>query len=151
MSTYNWTNGSIEGTKKQHATTPRGFKPFVLRNVVDTSLQNISAAAHVIQALAVPAGVTVLSCHVNILTVDAAASVFSLGITGTDTSKWGSGIATATEGVVEPTGGPIFNPFYFSAADTIDLLSDGAAIEDTSKIEVIAVCVKSNSTIDAGE
>jgi len=153
VQTLNFTDGSLEGMKKQHATTPRGFKTFTLRNVLDFTGTgaDLDAAADVVQALNVPAGTTVLSVHLNVLTVDANGAVLSVGITGTDATKWGSAIPTTPVGVNEQTGGPQFNPFYFDAADTIDVLSDGGGVVDDAIIEIIAVCVKSSDSVDAGE
>jgi len=147
--TYNFTNGSIAGHKKQHATTPRGFEPFMLRNVVDTQYQNIANDSSIGQVLNIPAGVIVMGCWINIITVDAGGGTVSLGVTGVDATKWGSGIALTPVGAKEVTGGPSFNPLYFSSADTIDILEDAAAAITTAKFEVIAWCVKSSSTIDA--
>ena len=148
-----FTDGSIDGMKKQHATTPRGFSPFTLRNRLDFTLTgaDLDAAADTVDALVVPAGVTVLSVQLNVLTVDANGATFSMGITGTDTSKWGSGIAVSAAGMQEVTGGPVYNPFYVTAADYITLLSDGGGVVDDLICEIIAVCIKSNTTIDAGE
>lgn len=149
----NFTDGSIEGMKKQHATTPRGFKVFTLRNRLDFTLTgaDLDAAADVVAALNVAAGTIVLSVQLNVLTVDANGATFSVGVTGVDTSKWGSALAVTPVGVQEVTGGPVYNPLYFATADTIDLLSDGGGVVDDAIIEIIATCVKSSNTIDAGE
>ena len=151
---YNFTNGSIAGVnpgdKSQHTTTPRGFSPFILRNVFDTQYQNIANDGSSAGVLYIPAGITVLSCFLRIITVDAGGGTLSLGVTVTDATKWGSAIPLSTEGVPEVTGGPVYNPLYFSAADYIDILEDAAAAITTLKAEVIAVCIDSNTTIDAG-
>ena len=149
-STYNFYNGGLGNMRPQRITTPRGFKGFILRNVIDTTQQNLGADADIIQAILVPAEVTVMGVTFKVTTVDAGASALSLGITGVDTTKWGSGIATTTAGSITPTGGPPFNPHYFAAADTIDILSNGGAVITTLVAEIIAVCVDSNTTIDAG-
>jgi hypothetical protein len=118
---------------------------------MDTTEQDFAVAADIAQMLLVPAGVTVMGVTFNILTADAGASVLSLGVTTTDATRWGSAMATTATGSITPTGGPPFKPMYFASADTIDVLSDGAAVITTLVAEVIAVCVDSNLTIDAGE
>jgi hypothetical protein len=150
--TRNFTDGSLPGHKKQHATTPRGFSLFTLRNIVDTtqSTCDFDAAADIAQALLIPAGTTVLAVSVNVLTVDANGAVLSCGVTGVDATKWGSAIPVTPVGEKEVTGGPVFNPLYFAAADTIDLLSDGGGVISDGVFEVKAICVKSSDTIDAG-
>jgi hypothetical protein len=155
MSVYNFTNASIAGVspsdKKQHRTTPRGFEPFILRNVFDTAFQNIANDGSSAGVLYIPKGITVLACFLRIITVDAGGGTLSLGVTTTDATKWGNAIPLSALGVPEVTGGPVFNPLYFGTADYIDILEDAAAAITTLKAEVIAVCVDSNSTIDADE
>ena len=147
---YDFTNGSIAGMdKKQHATTPRGFKPFILRNVFDTQYQNIANDGSSAGVLSIPAGVTVLSCHLRVITVDAGGGTLSLGVTTTDATKWGATLALTATGVIEHADA--FLPLYFGSADKIDILEDAAAAITTLKAEVVAVCVKSSDTIDAGE
>jgi hypothetical protein len=154
MTVYDFSNGSLPGVnpgdKKHHSTTPRGFTPFVLRNVFDTAKQNIANDGSSAGVLSIPAGVTVLACWLRVITVDAGGGTLSLGVTTTDATKWGSGIVLATAGAIEPTGGPVFNPLYFGSADKIDILEDAAAAITTLKAEVIALCVQSNDTIDSG-
>lgn len=154
MAIYDFTNGSIAGVnpgdKTMHVTTPRGFSPFVLRNVFDTAYQNIGNDGSSAGVLTIPAGITVLACFLRIITVDAGGGTLSLGVTTTDATKWGSGIPLSASGVPEVTGGPVYNPLYFGTADKIDILEDAAAAITTLKAEVIAICIDSNSTIDAG-
>ena len=155
MTVYDFTNGSLPGVnpgdKTMHDTTPRGFSPFVLRNVFDTQYQNIANDGSSAGVLSIPKGVTVLSCFLRIITVDAGGGTLSLGVTTTDAEKWGSDIPLSAEGVPEVTGGPVYNPLYFGTADKIDILEDAAAAITTLKAEVIAICVDSSSTIDADE
>ena len=151
--TRNFTDGSLPDHKKQHATTPRGFNLFTLRNIVDTtkSTCDFDAAADIAQALAIPAGVTVLAVSVRVITADGNGAVLSCGVTGVDADKWGSAIPVTPAGEQEVTGGPVWNPLYFATADTIDLLSDGGGVIDDGVFEVKAICVKGGDTIDAGE
>jgi hypothetical protein len=149
--TYDYTNGSILGQKKQHATTPRGFEPFMLRNIVRCPKQNLTNNSDIGKVLAIPAGVTVMACWINVITLDSGGGTVSLGVTAVDAAKWGSAIGMTPVGnVADITGGPDFNPMYFSSADTIDVLQATAAIT-TGVFEVIAWCVKSSDTVDAGE
>jgi hypothetical protein len=150
MSVYNFTDSSIAGMKKQLQTTPRGFECFILRNILDTTLQNIANDSSVIQALNVEAGTTVLACWLNVLTPDATGGTFELGVTTDAAAHWGTDWAM-TEGIDEPGTTPVYNPWYFSADNTIDLTEDGAQIIDEAIIEIVALCVKSSSTVDAGE
>jgi hypothetical protein len=154
MTTYNFSNGSLAGVnpgdKAHHNTTPRGFAPFILRNVFDTAGQNIANDASIAQVLNIPAGVTVLACWLNTLTVDPTGGTVSLGVTGVDATRWGSAIALTPVGFLAGTGGPPFLPLYFGSDDTIDILEDGAQIIDTWKAEIIAVCVQTNDSVDAG-
>lgn len=146
-SVYNFTDGSISGAPKPHDTTPRGFQPFILRNIVDTALQNIANDGSSAGVISVPAGVTVMACWIRIITVDAGGGTLSLGVTTTDATKWGSSLSLATGGVVEHADA--FLPLYFSSADKIDVLEDAAAAITTAKFEVIALCINSDPTIDA--
>jgi hypothetical protein len=155
MTVYDFTNGSIlgvnPGNKTMHDTTPRGFTPFILRNVFDTQYQNIANDGSSAGVLSIPADVTVLACFLRIITVDSGGGTLSLGVTTTDADKWGSDIPLTAEGVPEVGGaGPVYNPLYFATADKIDILEDAAAAITTLKAEVIAVCVQSNDTIDSG-
>jgi len=148
MTTYNFTNSSISTMKKPHDTTPRGFECFILRNIIDTTKQNIANDASVIQALNVPADVTVLACFLNVLTPDATGGTFELGVTTDAAAHWGTDWAM-TAGIDEPATTPVYNPWYFAAANTIDLTEDGAQIIDEAIFEIIALCVKSSATVDA--
>ena len=147
MSTYNFTDGSISGVKKPHNTTPRGFETFMLRNIIDFTKQNCGST-DVVKALSIPAGVIVLGVVVNALTAEGATCTVDIGITGTDADRWGNDISINATGVVNYQEAFVY-PTYFSSADTIDLLVNSAST-DAAKLELIAVCVDSNSTIDAG-
>jgi len=119
--------------------------------VFDTAFQNIANDGSSAGVLSVPAGVTVLACWLRVITVDGGGGTLSLGVTTTDADKWGSDLVLSSEGVLEPPGaGPIYNPLHFATADYIDILEDAAAAITTLKAEVIALCIDSSDTIDAG-
>ena len=146
MSTYNFTDGSISGVQKPHNTTPRGFEPFILRNILDTSKQNL-AADDIAQVINVPAGTIVLYCEVRMITVDGGGT-YDVGITGVNVDQWVDGAdATAATQLATPI---MTAPYYFASADTIDVVALGATM-DTLKLEIIAVCLDSSSTIDSGD
>ena len=151
--TYNWTNESIVGTKSPHDTTQRGYKPFILRNYIDTTLQTVATDDSIIQALNVPAGTLVLGAWINVITVEGTgATDCNLGVTAVDANRWSDAAdLNAATGVIEEV--LTFDaPLYFATADTIDLLSvSGGTALDSAQFEIMALCVQAgNVTIDAG-
>jgi hypothetical protein len=144
--TYNFTNGSIAGVAKPHDTTPRGFSPFVLRNIVDFTKQT-NVATDVIQVLNVPAGTLVLGVTLRVITVDAGGGTVDIG-TGASTQIWGAACSLATGGAVLDSPLPFDAPTYFATADTIDFVTATAAIT-TGIVELTAVCIDVGTTVDA--
>ncbi|MDA3807430.1 MAG: hypothetical protein PF440_05870 [Thiomicrorhabdus sp.] len=144
MTTYNFTNGSIEG----HMVPPNmeivTSKPTILRNIVDCAKQNLDAGVGDIgQVLIIPAGTLVLECGIRIITAETANGTLDLGVTTTNAAQWG--VALAVDSTAGTILGMLAAPLYFATADTIDVLAtiDTADIDlDGLKFEVFAVCIK---------
>lgn len=147
--TYDFTDGSIAGVPVMTQTTLRENEPTILRNILDFSLQTLTAAdSDVAKALIIPADTTVLNAWIRVITKETANGSCDLGITGVNVDQWGDAcdLATAADAIV---GGTLAAPYFFATADTIDVLvtADGAAVDlDGAKIEVCALCVKSLDT-----
>lgn len=141
--TYNFTNGSIDGQTVPRVKTAEENEVFFLRNIVDFSKQTIEAgAADVAQVINIPADTTVITAWLRIITAETTNGTVDLGY-GANPDIWGDALAvdTTAGGIV----GYLWVPYYFSAADTIDLLAttDTADIDiDGLKVEVVAMCVK---------
>ena len=151
MATYNFTDGSITGVEKPHDTTPRGYELFVLRNIVDCTKQTLDAGdGDVAQVINVPAGTLVLYAFINVRTAEGSNGTVDLGYGG-NADQWGDALAVDATGIAQS---PILTaPVFFNAADTIDITAtvDTADVDiDGAVLEVVAVCLAMNDSIDAG-
>ena len=152
--TTNWTDGSISGVDKPHSTTPRG-DIFVLRNIIDCSKTTLDAGnADVAQVISIPAETIVWYAMVRIITAETASGTVDLGYGGSagTVNIWGNALALDTTANTMLTA-IVDKPVYFATAYTIDLVAttDTADVNiDGAKIEVIAFCTDSGSTIDIG-
>ena len=143
MATYNFTDGSIAGQIKPPETTLSENQPFILRNILDFSKQTLDAGnGDVAQALNVPAGTTVITAWIRVITAETTNGTVDLGYGG-DVDKWGDGVAIDTANAIV---GATVARVYFASADTIDVKAtiDVADVDiDGAKIEVCALCLKS--------
>jgi len=144
--TYNFTDGSIAGAITPRVKTAEENEVFFLRNIVDFSLQTIEATAtDTAQVINIPAGTTVLTAWLRVITAETANGTVDLGYGG-DPDVWG--VALAVDGAAGSLLGYLRVPLYFSATDTIDILATtdtGAVDIDGLKVEVVAMCVKNLS------
>ena len=145
--TYSFVAGStIKGVKVPIIPTPQEDRLFILRNIIDFSKQTIDVSeSDVAQVLNIPAGTTVMTVFVRVITAETAAADFELGYGGS-ASLWGTGLgADGTAGTIL---GAIQDwvPLYFASADTIDIVGSGAVDLDAFKFEVTAICLKSMDT-----
>ena len=142
--TYNYTDGSIQG---------RGVLPLPVeyekitpvKGVVDFSQQALDAGeGDIAQAINIPAKTTVLTVTALPLTdsddsLPPTNATVDVGYAGND--QWGDGINIASAAY----GTTIFLPYYFAAADTIDITAttDTADVDiDSGRVEVIAYCIR---------
>jgi len=145
MATYNFTDGSITGHPVPRSKTPEENEVFFLRNIVDCSKQTLDAGnGDVAQVINIPAGTTVITCWLRIITAETTNGTVDLGYGGV-VNKWGDALAVdSAAGTV--LGALTYSPVYFSSADTIDIkaTTDTADVDiDGLKCEVVAMCVKS--------
>ena len=140
--TYNFTNGSIAGVPVMTQHTINENAPVILRQIIDPKKQALAhAATDVAQCLIVPAGTTVLTAWIRIITAGTANATCTLGTTeNTQPAVWGTGLAIS--GAAGTTLGHLFDPVYFDAAGTVDI-TVGGATDILGKYEVCALCVKS--------
>jgi len=147
--TYNFTDGSIAGQPIPHDTQNKGFGIYTRRNVLDFTNQTLlDTALDVAQAIKADAGSICLGVLVRVITAETASGEVDIGV-GAAGVEWGSAKNIASTGMRVPI---IVAPYYFSAADTIDIYCDstnGAVDIDGAKLEVIALFVDSSATIDA--
>lgn len=138
--TYNFTDGSIAGMPVMTETTLCENAPVVLRNKIDTTLQALDASeVDVAQSLIIPAGTTVLTSWIRVITAETTAScVVDLGITGVNVDQFGDGVSLSAVGTV----GGLHVPHYFAADGTVDVLMTSTVDADTAVFEVCALCVK---------
>jgi len=154
--TTNWTDASIDGVDKPHSKTPKSGEVFVLRNIVDFTKTNLNAGnADVAQVLNVPAGTIVWYVLVRVITSETTNGTVDLGYGGTagTVNVWGNALDIDSTNLGKMLVPIVDKPHYFSAADTIDLVAvtDTEDIDMTlGKLELIAFCTDSGSTIDIG-
>jgi hypothetical protein len=146
--TYVFYDGSIAGQMVPPKHTPEEDEMFILRNIVDFSKQTLEAGeGDIAQVLAVPAGTTVVSCWLRVITAETTSGTVDLGYAANNT--WGDALAvdTAAGGILGATHDWV--PIYFEDADTIDITAttDTSDVDiDGCKVEVTAVCLKSLDT-----
>ena len=141
--TYDFTDGSITGQMQPVAVTVIENRVTIMRNIVDCSKQTLTASASdVAKALNIPAGTTVLTSWMRVITAETSGAKASLGYAGG--TQFASAVAVSATGAV----GGSFAPAYFSAADTIDIIADATAAVDLDglKVEVCALCLRSRDT-----
>jgi len=141
--TYNFTDGTIAGVPIPTQHTLDENQPFIVRHIIDLTKQNLShSATDVGQVLIIPAGTTVLTAWIRIITAGTTSATCTLG-TGVSAAVWGTGLAldTAAGGIL----GRLVVPQYFAAADTVDIVVGGAT-DILGKYEVCALCLKSLNT-----
>jgi len=148
MATYNFTDGSINRVAKPHNTTPSGYQPYILRNVINSTLQNLESG-DIAECINVPAMTMVLGAWIVPTTAESTGSTdLDLGVTGVDATRWGEALAIDTINTLPETTLTFDAPLYFASADTIDILVTTTTI-DTGIFEICAWCVASSDTIDA--
>jgi hypothetical protein len=144
-----WYDGSISGTPVVPQMETTNNLMTIRRIIVDFSDRTLDAGdADVAQVIPVPAGTTVLSAWLRVITAETTNGTVDLGYGGS-VNAWGNALA------VDSTAGLILGathdwvPIYFSSADTIDLVAttDTADVDiDGAKVEVIAVMLKTPDT-----
>ncbi len=141
--TYNFTDGSINGQIIPPETATCENNTTIRRNILDFSLQSLDAGlADIAVALNIPAGTTVLSAWIRPITADAANATVDLGITGA-VNVWGDGLVLSAADVIV---GDTNVPKYFATAGTIIVTAtvDTADVNITlAKVEVVANCLES--------
>lgn len=139
--TYDYSDGALllASAATQQNVVRQEFQ--IYKNRLDFSNGILDESADdIAQALAIPAGTTVLTCYLRVITADTANTTVNLGITGGDVDHWGTNLALSATGVV----GGLFAPYYFDTADTIDIIGtdSGASVDiDTAVIEIYAICI----------
>ena len=141
--TYNFTNGSISGQNRQVAHTPEEDRLFILRNIVDFSLQSLDvSASDVAKVINIPADTLVLDVFMRCITAETADAILDLGY-GSDTDYWGQKLAMdTTAGLMIPT--------ILKASATWDVgsLADGA--EEAKEVTVDGAQIGDAVTVIAG-
>ena len=107
------------------------------------------AGGDIIQAIAIPAGTLVKQVIANITTAQTASTdtvTFDVGITGGDVDGFIDGVDAETAGVTIGAGAytATSHGYYFSAADTIDILiinSGSTDMTDDMVVELTAICM----------
>ena len=143
--TYDFTDGSITGVPVVTQTTLRENETTILRQLVDLTKQNLAhGTTDIAQCLIIPAGTTVLTAWIRVITAGSSSATCTLGATeNSQPAVWGT--ALALSGATGTTLGALFDPVYFDAAGTVDITSGGAT-DILGKYEVCALCVKSLNT-----
>jgi hypothetical protein len=137
--TYNFTNGSITGVPIPTQCTLDENQPFILRAIIDLTKQNLShSTSDVGQLLIIPAGTTVLTAWIRVITAGTTSATCTLG-TGLSAAVWGTGLAL--DSAAATILGHLFDPQYFATADTVDIVVGGAT-DILGKYEVCALCLK---------
>jgi hypothetical protein len=141
MSTYNFANGSIAGTRRSNQASPGDSNTMqIRRGFVDTTKQNL-ANADVAQCIAITAGEVVTQCWIRTITADATSNAtIDVVIDGTTVV---ADHATGTANSIKSNAVPIHvgNSGYISLSPT-----NGVAI-DAGVFEVCAVVTKSFSKL----
>jgi len=141
--TYNYTDGSITGVPVMTQQTPNENEPRIIRQIVDFTKQNLAhAASDVGQVLIIPEGTTVLTAWLRVITAGTTSATCTLGI-GTSAAVWGTGLAL--DSTAATVLGHLFDPQYFSSADTVDIVAGGAT-DEAGKYEFCALVVKTLDT-----
>lgn len=149
MAEYNFTDGSITGVRKPHATTPASNCVYTRSNVIDCALQTLDAGdgdtGIVIQ---VPADTWVLSVALRTITAETANGTVDIGVKGGDTDAFGDALAidAAAGGVLT-----LWAPSYFAAAGQIIVTAttDTADVDiDGWKAEIVALMVPGSAGDD---
>ncbi len=141
--TYNFTNDSITGVPVPTQYTPDENQPFILRHIIDLTKQNLAhGASDVGQLLIIPAGVTVLTAWLRIITAGTTSATCTLGHGG-GAAVWGTGLAM--DSAAHVILGHLFDPYHFATADTVDIVVGGAT-DILGKYEVCALCIKALNT-----
>jgi hypothetical protein len=145
MADYDFTDGSIAGHRKPVEMTMQDNQFFILRNVVDFSLQTLDAGdGDTATVLNIPADTIVYYLFINVLTAETDDGTIDVG-DNTTADYWldGGDSEISATGLVplDTTGVPI----YYSSADavTIKATTDTNDVDiDGAKIEFIALCVR---------
>jgi len=141
--TYNYTDGSITGVPVMTQQTPNENEPRIIRQIVDFTKQNLAhAAADIGQVLIIPEGTTVLTAWIRVITAGSTSATCTLG-TGASAAVWGTGLAL--DSTAATVLGHLFDPQYFSSADTVDIVAGGAT-DEAGKYEFCALVVKTLDT-----
>jgi len=138
--TYKFHDGSITGVPIPTQHTLDENQPYIIRHIIDLTKQNLShSATDVGELLIIPAGTTVITAWIRVITAGTTSATCTLG-TAVSAAVWGTGLAldTAAGGVL----GHLFIPQYFATADTVDIVVGGAT-DILGKYEVCALCIKS--------
>lgn len=138
--TYNFTDGSISGQTVPRVKTAEENEIFFLRNIADFSLQTLTqSTADIAQVINVPAGTTVITAWIRVITADGDAATIDLGYGGNPDQWLDNGAANSAAGTLL---GYLWVPQYFASADTIDITVKETADLDEMKCEVVAMCMK---------
>lgn len=136
MASYDFTNGSISGQMVPRKQCAEENEPFLRRNIVDFSKQNLAAGDDA-KVLDIESGVAVKTAFARVITADSGGGTVTLGKTSSGT-QWGSAATPDTAGGV--LGGTV-SVQYYSSDGGIYMLGATATLT-TAKVEVIAECVK---------
>jgi hypothetical protein len=148
-STYVFYDGSIKGQQVPAQYTLEDNIITLRRVIVDCSKQNLDAGnGDVAQVIPIPAGTTVLSAWIRVITAETTNGTCDLGYGG-NVDEWGDALAldSAAGSILGATNDWV--PVYFASADTIDVVAttDTADVDlDGAKFEVCAVMVKTINT-----
>lgn len=144
--TYDFTAGTtIVGVDPPITPTPNENNFFILRNVIDFSKQNLAGlSTDVAQVLDIPAGTTIMTAWIRVITAESAGATCTLGV-GTSAAEWGTGLdcTSVANSILGATNDWV--PLHFVSADTVDIVTGGATF-DAFKCEVVAVCLKALNT-----
>ena len=144
--TYNFAAGTtIAGAKIPIIPTPQEDRIYVLRNIVDFAKQNLAGlSTDVAQVLNIPAGTTVMTAWIRVITAESVGATCTLGV-GTSAAEWGTALdcTSAAGSILGATNDWV--PLHFTSADTLDIVTGGATF-DAFKCEVVALCLKALDT-----
>jgi hypothetical protein len=146
--TYNYTNGSIDGHAHQRTRAISNNEVVVVRHLVDFSKQTIDVSeSDVAQVLAIPANTMVVDARVRVVTAEGSGAAMNFGHSG-DPDAFGASIALDAVGLVGGVGSG--SGVLFTSAGYLQLTVDGTATVDLDglKIEVLAMCISANDEPD---
>jgi len=155
MATYTDTLGYNKGSAEHTANMPKAYCVSVVMNFADITAARVAAGATALangdiqQAIQVPAKTYVMQAGIDVTTAEGATQTFDLG-DGSDPDGWLDGVNGNTVASYAPAKvlaeatpntivGYSVGGKYYSAADTIDIVSVNAS--DTAVVRVWAVMI----------